>query len=120
MIKDAQMRRPDHPEYDKTSIYIPEEVWKNLSSSKIQYWRLKQYHYDKIFFFKVGKAYEVFYDDAVICHKELNLHLMFSSRGRGGIMHLHTSFPERKLDGYVAGMTQKHYRVAIIEQTETT
>ena len=35
-------------------------------------------------------------------------------------MHLHTSFPERKLDGYVAGMTQKHYRVAIIEQTETT
>ena len=35
-------------------------------------------------------------------------------------MHLHTSLPERKLDSYIAGMTQKHYRVDIIEQTETT
>jgi DNA mismatch repair protein MSH6 len=75
---DINQRRPDHPDYDKTTLHIPEEVWKTLSSSKIQYWRLKQQNFDKVFFFKVGKFYEVFYDDAVICHKELKLHLMFS------------------------------------------
>jgi len=107
-----KMRRPHHHEYDKTTIFIPDEVWKGLSSSKIQYWRLKQFHYDKIFFFKVGRFYEVFYDDAVIIHKELHLHLVFSSRGK---MHLHTSFPERKLYTFVAAMTEKNYKVAIVE-----
>jgi hypothetical protein len=35
VIKDTSGRRPDHPDYDKSTIFIPEEVWKNLSSSKI-------------------------------------------------------------------------------------
>jgi len=41
VIRDAQMRRPDDPGYDKTSIHIPDEAWKDLTSSMIQYWRLK-------------------------------------------------------------------------------
>lgn len=35
VIMDAQMRRPDDPNYDKSSIHIPEEAWKTLSSSMI-------------------------------------------------------------------------------------
>ena len=35
VLRDAKMRRPNHPDYDKTSIHIPEDVWKTLSSSKI-------------------------------------------------------------------------------------
>jgi DNA mismatch repair protein MSH6 len=75
-IRDAKMRRPDDPNYDKTSIHIPDSAWTSLSSSMIQYWRLKQFHYDKIFFFRLGKFYEIFYDDAVLCNKILDLHWM--------------------------------------------
>ena len=111
------MRRPSHPDYDPSTIHVPDEVWKTLSSSHIQYWRLKQNYYDKIFFFKVGKFYEIYYDDAVIVHKELDLHLMFSSKGR---LHLHTSFAERKLHVFIEKLTEKNYKVAIIEQIEST
>ena len=62
VIRDANLRRPDDPLYDKTTIHIPEEAWKSLTGSMIQYWRLKQNNYDKIFFFRLGKFYEIFYD----------------------------------------------------------
>ena len=60
----------------------------------------------------MGKFYEVNYDDALICHKELDLHLMFSARGK---MYLHTSFPEKILNKYVKLLTDRNYKVAIIE-----
>ena len=103
------MRRPNHPKYDKSTINIPEEAWKGLTGSMIQYWRLKQYNYDKIFFFRLGKFYEIFYDDALICHKELNLHWMSSTK------RLLIGFPEKKLNKYVGRMVDKGYKVAIIE-----
>jgi hypothetical protein len=37
---------------------------------------------------------------------------MFSTRGK---MHLMTSFPERRLHKFIAMMTEKNYKVAIIE-----
>ena len=64
----------------------------------IQYWRLKQNNFDKIFFFRLGKFYEIFYDDAVICNRELDLHWMSSTK-RPLI-----GFPEKKLDKYVGLM----------------
>ena len=87
VIKDAEGRRPSDIAYDKTSIFIPDDAWKLLSSCMIQYWRLKQYHYDKIFFFRLGKFYEIFYDDAVTTNKVLDLHWMSSDK------KLHTGFP---------------------------
>jgi DNA mismatch repair protein MSH6 len=66
----------------------------------IQYWRLKQNNYDKIFFFRLGKFYEIFYDDAIICNRLLDLHWMSPSK------KLHTGFPEKKLDKYISLLTQ--------------
>ena len=28
VIKDARMRRPDHPEYDPTTVHVPAKAWK--------------------------------------------------------------------------------------------
>ena len=111
---DAQKRRPTDPSYDKSSIHIPDEAWTQLSSSMIQYWRMKQHHYDKIFFFRLGKFYEIFYDDAVLCNKILDLHWMSKDK------KLHTGFPEKKLNKYVGLLVDKGYTVAIVESTETS
>lgn len=53
--------------------------------------------------------YDVFYDDAVICNREIDLHWMSAAK------KLHTGFPERKLNKYIGLMVQKGYKVAIVE-----
>lgn len=35
VIKDAEMRRPDDPKYDPTTIHVPTEAWENFSGAKI-------------------------------------------------------------------------------------
>ena len=67
-IKDAQGRRPEDPNYDPTTLFIPLQDWQKFSPTMRQYWSVKSKHFDKIVFFKMGKFYEVFYDDAEICH----------------------------------------------------
>ena len=41
-----------------------------------QFWRYKSENFDKIIFFKLGKFYELFYDDAYIGNKYLDLNWM--------------------------------------------
>ena len=60
-----------------------------------QYWKIKQHNYDKIFLFKLGKFYEIFNSDAIICQKLLDLNWM------GGAKKLHVGFPEKALDKYL-------------------
>ena len=73
-----------------------------------QYWKIKQRNYEKILFFKLGKFYEIFYNDAIICNKLLDLNWM----GRG---KLHVGFPEKVLDKYLHQLVSAGYKVAVIE-----
>ena len=41
-----------------------------------QFWYFKCLHYDKVVFFMIGKFYEIFWEDAIICHKYLDLNWM--------------------------------------------
>lgn len=41
-----------------------------------QFWKYKSDNYDKIIFFKLGKFYELFYEDAYIGNKYLDLNWM--------------------------------------------
>ena len=66
-LKDKNGRRPDHPEYDPCTLFIPKEEWKQFTPGMLQFWQIKQDNYEKIFFFKLGKFYEIFYQDAIIC-----------------------------------------------------
>lgn len=77
-----------------------------------QYWEIKQDHFEKIFFFKLGKFYEIFYNDAIVCQRLLDLNWM------GGGKKLHIGFPEKVLDKYLQKMVDNGFKVAVIEQTE--
>lgn len=52
-IKDANGRRPDHPLYDRTTLYIPPKVLDKMSASQKQYWSVKCKYMDVVLFFKV-------------------------------------------------------------------
>jgi len=65
-IRDAKGRRPDHPEYDNSTLLVPESKWKELTPAMRQYWEIKTTNNDKVLLFKLGKFYEMFYNDAVV------------------------------------------------------
>lgn len=111
-IMDKKRRRPDDPEYDPTTLYIPELFIKKQTPAHAQWWEFKSNHYDTIFFFKMGKFYELFHMDAVIAVSELNLLFM---RGE----YAHAGFPEKSYRRFSDVLLQKGYKIARVEQTET-
>ena len=83
--------RLGQPGYDETSLLIPDREWKKFTPAFTQYWKFKVDHFDKICLFKLGKFYEIFHKDAIICQKVLDLNWM------GGKKNLHVGFPEKAL-----------------------
>lgn len=40
-IADKEGRRPDHPDYDETTLLIPKNYWKDFTPAMTQYWTIK-------------------------------------------------------------------------------
>jgi DNA mismatch repair protein MSH6 len=59
-IKDAKGRRPDHPLYDKRTLYIPPDVLTKMTASQRQYWTAKSKYMDTVLFFKVVSRSSLF------------------------------------------------------------
>lgn len=81
-----------------------------------QYLRIKQEHADAILLFRMGDFYETFDNDARLVSKELEIALTSREMGKGGRVPL-AGIPYHALDGYLAKLIKKGYRVAICEQT---
>ena len=64
-IMDNQKRRPDDPNYDAGTLFVPSAFLREQTPAQKQWWDFKTEHYDKILFFKMGKFYELFHMDAV-------------------------------------------------------
>lgn len=79
------MRSPDHPDYDPTTLHIPDNAWGHLTAPMKQFWKIKSKNFDKLVLFKLGKFYEMFYDDAWIGNKYLDLKFMGTK--------MHSGFP---------------------------
>ena len=110
-VKDAQGRRPDDPAYDPSTLWVP--VDRKRTPAQEQYWKIKSLHFDSILFFKLGKFYELFYQDAVLVQAALELNWMGDKR------KCHVGFPERVLDKNAAKLVDLGYKVVVVEQTET-
>eukprot|EP01022_Parablepharisma_sp_SALTPOND_P036623 TRINITY_DN99_c0_g2_i1.p1 TRINITY_DN99_c0_g2~~TRINITY_DN99_c0_g2_i1.p1 ORF type:complete len:735 (+),score=94.06 TRINITY_DN99_c0_g2_i1:4953-7157(+) len=109
-IMDKNKRRPTDPDYDKTSLYIPESAFTGMTATVKQYWQIKRNNMDKVVFFKLGKFYEMFNEDAMVGHKILDLNWTGP---------LHVGFPERCLEKYGAILVNNGYKVIVAEQMET-
>lgn len=82
-----------------------------------QYEEIKRQHPGTLLFFRLGDFYELFFDDAVIGSKELEITLTARHRERGNPVPM-CGVPYHAAGGYVAKLVRKGYRVAICEQTE--
>ena len=112
-VVDADGRRPDHPEHDPRTVRVPADL--KLSSSQRQYWDLKSKYRDVVLFFKVGKFYELYEDDAEIGCAALDWKMTVS-----GVGHCRqVGCPESGVDAAVAELVRRGYRVGRVEQMET-
>jgi len=107
---DKHKHRPNNKEYDNRSLYISEAEFSKMTAGMIQYWKIKQNNMDKIVLFRRGLFYEAFNEDAIICHKYLDLNWT-------GVYHV--GFPDKVLEKYAGILVSKGYRVIVIEQMET-
>lgn len=77
-----------------------------------QYLDIKAQHSDSILFFRLGDFYEMFYEDAELAARELDL--VLTSRGSAPMCGV----PYHAADSYLMRLVNKGYRVAICEQVE--
>ena len=82
-----------------------------------QYEEIKRRHPGTLLFFRLGDFYEMFFDDAVIGSKELEITLTARHKERGSPVPM-CGVPYHAASGYIAKLVRKGYRVAICDQTE--
>src|SRR3984893_4750081 len=82
-----------------------------------QYQELKQKHPGTLLFFRLGDFYELFFDDAVVGSRELQITLTARHKESGNPVPM-CGVPHHSAANYIARLVRKGYRVAICEQTE--
>jgi DNA mismatch repair protein MutS len=80
-----------------------------------QYLRIKKQYPHAIVLFRLGDFYETFDEDARIASKELEIVLTSREMGKGNKIPL-AGIPYHALDGYLAKLINRGYKVAICEQ----
>ncbi len=88
-----------------------------LSPLMKQYLEVKQEHPECILMCRIGDFYEMFFEDAKIASRELDLVLTGKDCGLEERAPM-CGVPHHAADGYVAKLVSRGYRVAICEQTE--
>ncbi|HLI69196.1 MAG TPA: DNA mismatch repair protein MutS [Ktedonobacteraceae bacterium] len=86
------------------------------SPIRTQYLQIKRQNPDALLFFRMGDFYEMFDEDAEIAARELEIALTRRDWGRGEKSPM-AGIPHHAVDGYIARLVSKGYRVAVCEQT---
>ncbi|KAJ9075514.1 DNA mismatch repair protein msh6, variant 2 [Entomophthora muscae] len=112
-VRDGNGHPPDDPEYDPRTLYIPPSYWKKFTPFEKQFWEIKSQCYDTVVFFKKGKFYELYEDDASIGHQQFDLKLT------DRVNMKMVGVPESTFDFWAAKFIAKGYKVAKVEQVES-
>ncbi len=82
-----------------------------------QYFEIKNQYKDYLVFYRLGDFYEMFFDDAVLASRELELTLTGRDCGEAERAPM-CGVPFHSAEGYIGRLIEKGYKVAICEQTE--
>lgn len=115
-IKDADGRLETDPDYDPRSLYIPNSAWSKFTAFEKQYWAIKCKMWDTVVFFKKGKFFELYENDADIAHQKFDLKLAGTGRAN---MRL-AGIPEMSFDYWAKRFVDEGYKVAKVIQKETS
>jgi len=86
-----------------------------LSPMMQQYLEIKDKYIDTIIFFRLGDFYEMFFEDAVLCSRELELALTGRNAGLDEKVPM-CGIPYHSYINYLNKLIDKGYKVAICEQ----
>lgn len=92
---------------------IEKEKEKKLTPAMKQYLEIKSEYPDCILLFRMGDFYELFYEDAIIASKVLDI--VLTSRDKEIPM---AGFPHHAIESYVIRLIKEGFKVAICEQLE--
>ncbi|KAJ2894245.1 uncharacterized protein MKZ38_007806 [Zalerion maritima] len=112
-IQDKNHNSPGDEDYDPSSVFVPRSAWNDFSPFETQYWEIKQNLWDTVVFFKKGKFYELYENDATIGHQLFDLKLTDRVNMRM------VGVPESSLDMWVNQFVAKGYKVARVDQMES-
>ncbi len=90
---------------------------KEFSPMMKQYFEVKKAYEDCILFYRLGDFYEMFFEDARLASKELELTLTGRECGQEERAPM-CGVPFHSSEAYIARLIKKGYKVAICEQTE--
>ncbi len=82
-----------------------------------QYREIKRQHLDAILLFRMGDFYEMFDQDAVTASKVLEITLTARNKSKGIETPL-CGFPYHAVEGYIAKLIRRGFKVAVCEQVE--
>lgn len=92
------------------------EDWSCYTPMVQQYLEVKKEHKEELLFFRLGDFYEMFFEDAVIASKALNLTL--TKRAGGSDKMPMCGVPYHSVEGYLAKLIKQGFRIAICEQVQ--
>ena len=82
-----------------------------------QYSAIKKEHPSALLFFRLGDFYELFFDDAVLAAKELQITLTSRNKEKGIAIPM-CGVPFHAAEGYIAKLIRRGFKVAICDQVE--
>jgi len=82
-----------------------------------QYAAIKKEHPNALLFFRLGDFYELFFDDAVLAARELQITLTSRNKEKGVAIPM-CGVPYHAAEGYIAKLIRRGFKVAVCEQTE--
>ncbi len=82
-----------------------------------QYAAIKKEHPSALLFFRLGDFYELFFDDAILAARELQITLTSRNKEKGVAIPM-CGVPYHAAEGYISKLIRKGFKVAICEQTE--
>ncbi len=88
-----------------------------MTPMMLQYLNIKEQYPDAILFFRLGDFYEMFFEDAKLAARELDLTLTGKDCGMSERAPM-CGVPYHAVDAYLKKLIDKGYKVAICEQTE--
>ncbi|KAL4782474.1 muts domain V-domain-containing protein [Aspergillus varians] len=112
-LRDIDGHPIGNPEYDPRTLYIPPLAWSKFSPFEKQYWEIKQKFWDTVVFFKKGKFYELYENDATIGHQLFDLKLTDRVNMRM------VGVPESSLDHWANQFVAKGFKIARVDQSES-
>ena len=82
-----------------------------------QYAAVKKEHPTALLFFRLGDFYELFFDDAIVASKELQITLTSRNKEKGIAVPM-CGVPYHAAEGYIGKLIRRGFKVAICELME--